>query len=129
MHPDPIRRNLWVNNPPQIDNDPEADIESLSDNDNEPAPVSQNLPTSQTPVDPAVKYRIKKLVRGRFEGGRREILVNWEDGSCSWEPDESFDEGLLAVINSKWTKRENVGKVIFDRGILVFTVLAISSSS
>lgn len=59
--------------------------------------------------------KFKKFLRGRFRNGRREIYVEWEDGSKSWEPDSSFDDDVLEMIDRKFTKLGTIRKTCFKR--------------
>lgn len=65
--------------------------------------------------DPQKKWKFKKFLRGRFRNGRREIYVEWEDGSKSWEPDSCFDDDVLEMIDRKFTKLGTIRKTCFKR--------------
>lgn len=65
--------------------------------------------------DPQKKWKFTKFLRGRFKNGRREIYVEWEDGSKTWEPDQCFDDEVLEMINRKFTKLGTVRKSCFKR--------------
>ncbi|CAC5382597.1 unnamed protein product [Mytilus coruscus] len=84
MRPDPTRsRN------PEVDQDDEAtpnvEVEA----------TQQPIPIPQQPPDPATRYQIQKVLRGRRKHGRREMYIKWLDGSCTWEPDTCFDEEII----------------------------------
>lgn len=65
--------------------------------------------------DPQKKWKFKKFLRGRFRNGRREIYVEWEDGSKSWEPDSCFDDDVLEMIDRKFTQLGAIRKTCFKR--------------
>lgn len=65
--------------------------------------------------DPQKKWKFKKFLRGRFRNGRREIYVEWEDGSKSWEPKNCFDDDVLEMIDRKFTKLGTIRKTCFKR--------------
>lgn len=64
---------------------------------------------------PQKKWKFKKFLRGRFRNGRREIYVEWEDGSKSWEPKSCFDDDVLEMIDRKFTKLGTIRKTCFKR--------------
>lgn len=65
--------------------------------------------------DPQKKWKFKKFLRGRFKNGRREIYIEWDDGSKTWEPDQCFDGEVLDMINRKFTKLGTIRKSCFKR--------------
>lgn len=65
--------------------------------------------------DPQKKWKFKKFLRGRFRNGRREIYVEWEDGSKSLEPKSCFDDDVLEMIDRKFTKLGTIRKTCFKR--------------
>ncbi|KAK3100591.1 hypothetical protein FSP39_022245 [Pinctada imbricata] len=50
-------------------------------------------------------YNIKKIHSAKFKQGKRITRIIWEDNSSSWEPDESFNQDVLDIINRLFTKR------------------------
>ena len=60
-------------------------------------------PTPQVPHDPNKKWKLNRLLAGRYKHGRREVRVEWNNGSKTWEPDGSFDKEMLQEIDKKFT--------------------------
>ncbi|CAG2214423.1 unnamed protein product [Mytilus edulis] len=121
IRPDPTRQRLSQedqNIPPDPDSDSDSDPEV--DQDDEVTPnvdveaTQQPTPTPQQTPDPATRYQIQKVLRGRRKHGRREMYIKWLDGSCTWEPDTCFDQEMSDFINSRWTKQGKRRKSYFN---------------
>lgn len=69
----------------------------------------QDQPMPALPQDP------NNFLAGRFRNGRREIRVEWDDGTKTWEPDHCFDGEVLDEINRKFTKIRTRRKTCFNR--------------
>lgn len=67
------------------------------------------------PHDPNKQWKLKGFLAGRFRNGRREIRVEWDDGTKTWEPDHCFDGKVLEEINRKFTKIGTRRKTCFKR--------------
>ena len=104
-------------------NDPNTNQPQGSDNEDEqqsqqdpiqPQPALTDTqidgPGTAQPVDdtnqpqPQKTWIIKSIPSAKFKNGKRLIRVVWENGDRTWEPDESFNEEMLAEINRKFTK-------------------------
>lgn len=78
-----------------------------------------NTPTVPAPHTPPTlhdsnkKWKLNRLLAGRYKHGRREIRVEWENGSRTWEPDSSFDREMLEEIDKKFTKHGKRRKTCF----------------
>ena len=106
-------QNEQVNEPEQADREVQDDHPAQ---DNQPAPEGQGTQNDQPEqVDPNKKWDFKRLVKGRFRNGRREIRVEWNDNSRTWEPDASFDADMLEKIDRIFTKRGSRKKTCFKR--------------
>ena len=64
-------------------------------------------------VQDTQSYPFNKALRGRLKHGRREIQVEWLDGSRSWISDDNFDENSLQYINSRFTKNGKIRRSCF----------------
>lgn len=53
------------------------------------------------PHDPNKQWKLKGFLAGRFRNGRREIRVERDDGTKTWEPDHCVDGKVLEEINRK----------------------------
>lgn len=43
------------------------------------------------PQDPNKQWKLRNFLAGRFRNGRREIRVEWDDGTKTWEPGHCFE--------------------------------------
>ena len=80
-------------NEDELENEQEQNVEG--ETDQQPQPV----------IDPHTRYEVKKVIKGRYRRGRREMYVKWLDNTCTWEPDVSFDQDMLEFINSRFTNK------------------------
>ncbi|CAC5404908.1 unnamed protein product [Mytilus coruscus] len=108
IRPDPTRQRLAQevqNIQPDPDSDSDSDPEVDQDDEETPnvevEATQQPIPIPQQPPDPATRYQIQKVLRGRRKHGRREMYIKWLNGSCTWEPDTCFDEEMSDFINSR----------------------------
>lgn len=65
------------------------------------------------PQDPNKQWKLRNFLAGRFRNGRREIRVEWDDGTKTWEPGHCFDGEVLDEINRKFTKIGTIRKTCF----------------
>ena len=96
---------------------------ALTNNDNVPNPPNLPLPAIPDPdltlpptqnSQPSQRtWNIQSMPYAKFKNNKRLIRVVWEDGSRTWEPDESFDKKILDDINRRFTKHGKRKKTYF----------------
>lgn len=75
----------------------------------------QDQPLPAVPQEPNKQWKLRNFLAGRFRNGRREIRVEWDDGTKTWEPDHCFDGEVLDEINRKFTKIGTRRKTCYKR--------------
>lgn len=95
--------NTDVHTPP-AHNDPVPPLDIPHHQDHTTNTPTTPAPPTPTLHDPNKKWKLNRLLAGRYKHGRREIRVEWENSSRTWEPDSSFDREMLEEIDKKFTK-------------------------
>lgn len=97
-------QNTQIDQPPNVQAKAQTQIPATPVNPQTPQ-TSNTEQSSQVPNKGQKTYKFVDAVGARWKHNRREIRILWNDGSRSWEPNESFDQETLQYINSKYTQR------------------------
>lgn len=74
---------------------------------------NKNNDVQNTQITDNRTYPFNRALRGMYKHGRREIRMEWNDGSRQWVTDDKFNDATLQYINSRFTTKGKMRRSCF----------------